>query len=71
MAERYELLVCPHCGHRWLTIGAAALNVAEAEALVADHGKHAHPGKRLELESFIPRPPKDKKPRPPSRRNRG
>jgi len=70
VGERYELLVCPSCGHRWLTIGAAALNATEAESLVADHLKRAHPGTRLELEAFVPRPPKTTKPRPPSRRNR-
>lgn len=67
--DRYELLVCPRCGHRWLTIGAAALAEVEAQALVEDHLGRSHGGERIPLEAFVPKP--TKKPRPPSRRSRG
>ena len=69
MPERYELLICPVCGHRWLTIGAAALDQAEAQALIDDHLQRQHPGRLASLDAFVPAPPA-KTPRPPSRRNR-
>ena len=65
--QRYELLVCPSCGHKWLTIGAAALSEPEARALVEDHCDRAHPAERPELDAFLPRA---KKARPPSNRSR-
>ena len=70
MGERFELLVCPLCGHRWLTIGAAALSEPEAQALVADHLKREHGASPVALEQFVPAKP-PRKPRPPSRRSRG
>lgn len=67
--DRYELLVCPRCGHRWLTIGAAALSEDEAQGLVDDHLARSHMGERIELEAFVPLT--QKKPRPPSNRSEG